>query len=148
MNCKWILLQDWLPTNMKEITLAYIWDWKMSNKFEELYHKPVCIAGRLDNSLLTADVIEEYNLFWDWDKWDKLYTMMVDIKAPENNPKIYMGSSLKLLLEKNWYKNYNWPIRVYGVFWIRPTTKTHIAQINKADILDEQGNVLKTIYNK
>lgn len=133
---------------MKEITLAYIRDRTMTNKFDELYHKPVTIAGKLDSSLITKDEEEEYNSFWWWDNWDGMYTKMVDIQDPDNNPKIYIGSSLKLLLESNGYKNYNGPIRVYGMFWTRPTTKTHIAKIHKADILDEEGNVIQSFEQR
>lgn len=132
---------------MKEITLKYLSDWKISNKFEELYHNPVCLVGRLDSSLMTKEETSEYENY-NGDKWDDMYIKMVDIKDSKNNPKVYIGSSLKILLEKNWYKNYEWPVRIYGFFWIRPTTKTHVAKIRKAEILDEKWKIIDTFENE
>ena len=121
---------------MKEITLEYIYDWSMTDKFDELYHKPVCIKWNLKYWLLTESDIHEYSSF-DGDIWDEPYAKLIDIDDPDNNPKIYVCSSLKILLEYNGFHKYEWPIKIYWVFWIRPTTRTHIAQIWKADILNE-----------
>ena len=131
---------------MKKINFPYIIGWKLRWNFKELYHKPVIISWVLDSSLITPHELDDYRN-WEGDKWDKMYTKMVDFIDPENMPKIYIWSSLKIILESNWYFNYEWPIRIYWVFWIRPTTKTHIGQISKADILDKEWNVLKTIEN-
>lgn len=128
---------------MREIDFDYIRWWKLQGHFKELFKKPVCISWMLDSSFMTEDEMEEYNLF-DGDKWDKMYTKLVDIYAPDKKPRIYIWSSLKLLLEKNWYINYEGPIKIYWMFWTRPTTKTHIAEIWKADLLDEEGKIICT----
>ncbi|MCH2189246.1 hypothetical protein MK079_05475 [Candidatus Gracilibacteria bacterium] len=129
---------------MIDISLQYVYDWKMTKKFDELYHKEVSISGILDSSLMSEEEIDFYNRY-KGDECDEMYTKMKDFEDAENRPKIYLGSSLKLLLQENGYPNYEGPIKVYGVFGIHPTTKTHIAKIWKADILDKNRNVVETI---
>ena len=58
---------------------------------------------------------------------------------------IYIWSSLKILLEKKLYKNYEWPVRIYWEFWWINTTKTNIGKIRKVEILDDKDSILDTI---
>lgn len=132
---------------MKEITLDYIRDWKVSNKFDEIYHKQVSIVWKLDKSVLTQDDIEQYIYFKEED-YDWKYIWLVNIENKENYPRIYVWSSLKKLLEKNGYFDYESYIRVFWEFWSIPTTKSNIWKIWKADILDEEWNIIKTVEDK
>jgi hypothetical protein len=55
--------------------------------------------------LLSDSDIQEYNAF-DGDIWDQPYAKIVDIINPDNNPQIYVCSSLKILLEYNGFHKY------------------------------------------
>lgn len=60
---------------------------------------------------------------------------------------IYISDSLKFLLEDNGYIDYEWRIRIYGIYWgiNNELRRKHIWKIYKADILDNDGNIVKTI---
>ena len=60
---------------------------------------------------------------------------------------IFIWDSLKELLERGWYKNYEWIIKIYWEFWWILTTKRNIWKIWKADILDDDGNVIESLEN-
>jgi hypothetical protein len=61
---------------------------------------------------------------------------------------IFIWDSLKFLLEENGYIDYEWRIKIYWVFRSINTTKKNIWKIWKAEILDENDNVLDVVEDK
>lgn len=129
---------------MKNITFENLVNWKWWNIFDEIYHKQVAITWKLDSSYMIEEDIEDYNEQW-WNEYDRWYTYLVDIEEPLKFRPILLGSDLERLLKISWYKNHKWNIRVYGVFLGLWTKKNNIWMIWKADILDDELNVIETI---
>ena len=102
-----------------------IWNWKyrVGHRTRDIWFD---MSKKLVEKL--SNILERYNFYY----WP-------------NQMVVYIWSSLKILLEKNGYIDYEWPIRVYWKFWSINTTKTNIGKIWKADILDKEGNTLETV---
>ena len=112
-----------LKAKLREISF------KVSGKFLEKYYPSL---SNTNYGSLTSDLHHQRWLWWMFHPLQKV---------------IYVSDSLKFLLEDNGYIDYEWKIRVYGIYWsiLSELRRKHIWKIHKADILDNDGNVIKTI---
>lgn len=132
--------------NMIKIDFVFLKNWKWWKQFDDVYRKQVNIVWKLDKSYLIQDDFEMYD-FFSKSKNEYWYIYLTDIKNPDEYRPIFIWDTLKLLLEKSGYIDYEWNIRIYWKFDWLPVAKTNIWQIWKADILDEKWNIIDSFEN-
>jgi len=117
--------------------------------YTKLWWKEVSVKGKL-NSLLMKRIDILYSSFTE-NKEEIWYTYLYNTLEEKKNDKkvwrpILLWISLKELLEENWYKWYEWNIKIYWTYdAIFSLWHYNIWKIFKADILDEKWNVLETL---
>ena len=142
VSLKWLICKDSLYTyqleeySSKDDKYDVIYSWMVEQRYNARY----IMYRRWTNIRFTVSKKHIDRFMNILEKFDYSYSPDQII--------VYLWSSLKLLLEENWYHDYEWPIKVYWTFWSINTTKTNIWRIWKADILDSEWKMIGSIVKK
>lgn len=136
--------------NIKQRKFESIFAWISKDRYEEKYILKARLRSIsfivsksffekyfpiLSNKNMGSISSDDYNKRWLWWTWWPSQKI------------VYIWDSLKILLSKTWYHDYEGWIKIYWVYWSIESDRRsrNIWKIFKADILDEEGNILKTI---